>query len=182
MVDIKDNTQWKVLTGYDGKYYVSRNGEVYSVYRNKLLQGTLNHKGYKIIRLTHNKKAKTLILHRIIAKEFIPNPENKEQVNHLNAIKTDNRVENLEWVTVIENRTHALENNLVNKNSIPQAIYMTNLKTNETILVNSAYDAMKIIHPDLKVNNEWRSKHRKIREILMGKRKSHYGYTFKSVE
>jgi hypothetical protein len=182
MVDIKDNTQWKALTGYDGKYYVSRNGEIYSLYRNRLLEPSINYKGYKIIRLTHNKVTKTFILHRIIAKEYIPNPENKPEVNHINTIKTDNRIENLEWVTNMENRTHALENNLVNENSVPKAIYMTNLKTNESILVNSAYDAMKIIHPDLKEGNQFRSKYTKIREILKGKRKSHYGYTFRFIE
>lgn len=70
---------------------------------------------YRIIRLMDGKKANTFRIARIIAQLFIPNPENKGEVNHKNGIRFDDRVENLEWVTPLENIRHAWANGFVKK-------------------------------------------------------------------
>jgi len=70
------------------------------------LNPTINSAGYCVVSIFLNKGAKQLRVHRVIAAEFIPNLENKPQVNHKNGIKSDNRIENLEWCTGSENVKH----------------------------------------------------------------------------
>lgn len=105
---------WKAVNEYDGLYIVSNYGNVKSLRRNIILHPT-NDDGYLKVKLQFNRKTKSVRVHRIVALAFIPNPENKAQVNHINGIKSDNRVENLEWSTNRENILHARKNGLVPK-------------------------------------------------------------------
>lgn len=102
---------WTDIKGYEGLYQISNKGNIKSFISSKILS-PLFANGYLQVRLYKNSKSIRQKIHRLVAAAFIPNPANKPQVNHKNGIKTDNRVENLEWVTASENTRHAHKNGL----------------------------------------------------------------------
>jgi hypothetical protein len=113
---------------YESHYEVSNYGKIRSLDRydatkqfvskrvkGKVLVQGIKKNGYLTVMLCKNAIQKRFHVHRLIAQTFIPNPENNPEVNHKNGIKTDNRVQNLEWNTSAENRKHAKDNNLMKK-------------------------------------------------------------------
>jgi hypothetical protein len=104
---------WKTIEGYEGIYEVSDQGRVRNVKRDgRLLSVVSVAHGYRAVSLYKEGKRKMHLAHRLVARAFIPNPENKPQVNHIDGVKTHNFVSNLEWATVAENIWHAEDTGL----------------------------------------------------------------------
>lgn len=128
------------MTKQFGNYLVYQDGRVYSINRNIFLKPAYDERGYLRIGLSNNGVSKTYKLHRLIAEMFIPKINGKNQVNHINGIKDDNRVENLEWCNNAENQQHAWDNGL-NTSSYKKVV----LDTNTGVFYESATELAKVL-------------------------------------
>lgn len=106
--------EWRDVVGYENLYKVSNFGRVKSFCERlqRILSPCPNKKGYYMVHLHKDGRKKNFSIHTLVARAFIPNPENKLTVNHKNGDKTNNSVENLEWATQKENQNHAVRTGL----------------------------------------------------------------------
>lgn len=95
---------WKDIEGYEGLYQVSNQGRVRIIKERKL---SIDKNGYNTVMLVNNGQRKLCKVHRLVAKAFIDNSEFKTQVNHIDGDKSNNKSDNLEWVTPSENTLHS---------------------------------------------------------------------------
>lgn len=161
---------WKEIKGFP-KYQISNMGNIRSFSdkkKGKTLKPQINKKGYYSILLYSDGKPHPKKVHRLVAEAFIPNLEHKEQINHINGIKTDNRIENLEWCTNSENQIHAYKNGL-EKPRCKRKVKQYSLN-NEYI---KTYEYIKDAKKELGINEA------SISLVCKGKRKTAGGYIWK---
>ena len=103
---------WKDIKDFKGIYKVNSLGEVRRAGATQNRKKQLTRKGYYKVFLYNKNNKRAYFVHRLVAQTFIPNPQNKPNINHKNCLKTDNRVNNLEWCTQSENQLHAYKTGL----------------------------------------------------------------------
>lgn len=104
--DLMVGHRW--ISGYEGLYSITDNGMVYSYKSSKFLKPHPNHRGYFMVDLYKNGEARKVVVHRLVAQAFIPNPENKPEIDHVDTDRQNNKVSNLIWCTRKENCNNPL--------------------------------------------------------------------------
>lgn len=155
MTDVQNDLEgevWGDIPDLEGYYQVSTLGRVRSLDRvitwyrrdiarnvskdmkGKIMKIKTNNHGYCVIHLRKDQEDFHVSIHRLVARTFIPNPENKPCVNHMNGVKTDNRLENLEWCTISENTKHSIVTGLYTPPDI--SLYQKRGETHPNSVVN----------------------------------------------
>ena len=167
---------WGWVSGYNGLYQVSNLGRVCSMRRpgskGGLLKPRKDADGYSMVMLWIDGIPTNKKIHRLVAQAFIPNSEDKPQVNHLNGNKADNSVSNLEWATPSENVLHAHRTGLKNQRGAKNPAFKgwivgTNISTSETVRIAGRADIEARGFTQACVSR-----------CILGKQKKHKGYTF----
>ena len=163
---------WRDVQGYEGLYEVSNLGDVRSLpratTRGKLLSPVNSGKGYLQVTLYRNGKSKRLLVHRLVAQAFVPNPLNLSSVNHKDEHKNNNRSDNLEWCTIQYNLSY---NGLHKRRGLP--------KYKAINQYTKRGDFVKRWRGAQDVENQFGFSHSSIAAVCRGKRITAYGYVWR---
>lgn len=159
---------WKVIliNNEESQYEANKLGQIRNKYTKKILKGNQKSSGYIEYCIYHDEKVFYLLGHRLIAQTFLPNPNNYEVVNHIDGNKSNNTVENLEWIDYSGNNKHAWDN-LLNKPHITRPVLQYDLQFNFIKRHESIAEAIKTTGAA------------KVREVANGERKTSGGYIWR---
>lgn len=163
---------WKEVPNTNGDYQISSLGRIKSKKWGewKMLNPHTENTGYKGVKIRYNntEKRKTVLIHWLVANAFLNKPEGKYEINHIDGDKTNNCIENLEFVTSAQNTEHAIKHNLLTPWNKPRKpVIAINLETKKEMRFESISKA------EIYFNS------RHISDVLKGKRNMVKGYTFK---
>ena len=154
---------WKYIEGYGKDYKIFRNGDVISCKykKEKILKSRNDGNGYLQVGLYKNKKEKLFRIHRLIALHFIDNPEDYECVDHINGNRTDNRIENLRWVTKSDNTRNGK-----NWGGCMKGVYFNkkNNKFHAQIYIDNKKKHLGYFDDELEAHNVYMEKYNEIME------------------
>jgi len=97
------------IIGYEGLYMINKEGDVYGCKNKRMMKHHISYKGYNYVHLTKNNEGHQYFIHRLIAIQFIPNPNKLDQVDHIDMDKKNNKIENLRWVNNALNQQNTLK-------------------------------------------------------------------------
>ena len=176
---IKQNNEiWKEIPNYEELYVVSNLGRIVSlgkyvkqrngffVWKEPCLLKQVIKNGYCLAKLSKNGKSKTLLVHRVVASAFIPNPENKPQIDHIDCNKSNNVASNLRWCTAKENMQNPITKALIKK---------THKGQKKKPVVALKNEKLYKIFPSLTSVNDFGYKHSSVYRTCIGKQHLHKG-------
>ena len=181
---------WRDVVGFEGLYMVSNKGRVKSLgngegnnSKERLLSLTMDDRGYRVVGLYKNGVKTRCKVHRLVSEAFIPNPEDKPCIDHINTIRDDNRVRNLRWVTYKEN----MQNEITKKrkevgcnrgkkfsDETKERMSISSYKRRVyCVELDKTYNSIKGASKELNINQG------NINEVCRGRRKTAGGYHWK---
>lgn len=155
----------KDIRGYEGLYGITMSGRVWSYKTKKFLKPWFNNNGYLQIKLCKDGKVKTFKIHRLVAETYLPNPDNKPQVGHINDDKTNNCWDNLYWTTSLNNNN-----------------YGSRAKSSKGAKKIICLETGKIFRTGYEAAKEMGLHEQNISRVCNGKRKTTGGFHFEFVE
>jgi hypothetical protein len=159
----------KDIQGYEGLYAVTTCGKVWSYISNKWLKSYDDRVGYLQVSLRKEGRTKKFRIHRLVLLTYVPNPLNLPTVNHINGVKTDNYLNNLEWLSYTENNVHAMTSGLRLNTFIPRGVVQVDIETGKYIALHETVaDAIFSVQGCRKSPS--------ITRCCRGKQKTAYGY------
>lgn len=137
-------------------------------YKGRILKQQLNNKGYMYVRICVNGKTTTLLVHRLVAVTFLPNPDNLPEVNHKDNDPTNNRLDNLEWCTHKYNDDYKKNFGTSQAELFGKPVFAVNLKTGKILRFETQHEASRQLGVDV----------RKVNNVVKGKRIQTGGWWF----